>query len=94
MHKFKCTICNISVKVTSKHTRIMCAACSSEMVLQPKTFKGGQIISLRHLHKVTQSSLAESLGISAGYLSKIETNLAPLTDVLIEKLGEMFKVAI
>ncbi|MEN3793494.1 short-chain fatty acyl-CoA regulator family protein [Fulvimarina sp. MAC3] len=57
-----------------------------------KIFAGPRIRSIRHGLSLTQTAMAEELGISPSYLNLIERNQRPLTVQLLLKLSETYKV--
>lgn len=57
-----------------------------------KIFAGPRIRRLRKAEGLTQSSMAEGLGISASYLNLIERNQRPLTVQLILKLSSAYGI--
>jgi len=56
-----------------------------------RIFAGIQLRQLRETRKLKQSELAEKLGISAPYLSQLESDDRPLNPALLEKLSRLFK---
>lgn len=63
----------------------------SEMA-DPKIFAGPRIRRIRNARGLTQTAMAEGLGISPSYLNLIERNQRPLTVQLILKLAAAYKV--
>ncbi|AZO09651.1 helix-turn-helix domain-containing protein [Mesorhizobium sp. M3A.F.Ca.ET.080.04.2.1] len=57
-----------------------------------KIFAGPRIRRLRNAKGLTQTAMAEGLGISPSYLNLIERNQRPLTVQLILKLASVYKV--
>lgn len=57
-----------------------------------KIFAGPRIRRLRNARRLTQTAMAEGLGISPSYLNLIERNQRPLTVQLILKLASIYKV--
>ncbi|MDN2565817.1 short-chain fatty acyl-CoA regulator family protein [Aquibium sp. A9E412] len=57
-----------------------------------KIFAGPRIRRIRHARGLTQTAMAEGLGISPSYLNLIERNQRPLTVQLILKLASVYKV--
>ncbi|MCA9544100.1 MAG: DUF2083 domain-containing protein [Myxococcales bacterium] len=53
---------------------------------------GAKVRSLRRRQRLTQTELADQLGISASYLNLIEHNRRPLTAPLLIKLARLFDV--
>jgi predicted transcriptional regulator/DNA-binding XRE family transcriptional regulator len=53
---------------------------------------GAKVRALRRGQSLSQSQLAEQLGISASYLNLIESNKRPLPATLLIKLAQIFKV--
>ncbi|KQZ32812.1 Cro/Cl family transcriptional regulator [Mesorhizobium sp. Root552] len=59
---------------------------------EQKIFAGPRIRRIRNAKGLTQTSMAEGLGISPSYLNLIERNQRPLTVQLILKLASVYKV--
>ena len=59
---------------------------------EQKIFAGPRIRRIRHAKELTQTAMAEALGISPSYLNLIERNQRPLTVQLILKLSSVFKI--
>ncbi|TIT76582.1 MAG: helix-turn-helix transcriptional regulator, partial [Mesorhizobium sp.] len=57
-----------------------------------KIFAGPRIRRLRNAKGLTQTAMAEGLGISPSYLNLIERNQRPLTVQLILKLASVYKI--
>src|SRR5262249_41298100 len=57
-----------------------------------KIFAGPRIRRIRNAKGLTQTAMAEGLGISPSYLNLIERNQRPLTVQLILKLATVYKV--
>ena len=57
-----------------------------------KVFAGARVRRIRHSKGLTQTGMAEGLGISPSYLNLIERNQRPLTAQLILKLVSVYKV--
>ena len=57
-----------------------------------KIFAGPRLRRLRNARSLTQTAMAEGLGISPSYLNLIERNQRPLTVQLILKLASVYKV--
>ncbi|WP_292378451.1 helix-turn-helix transcriptional regulator, partial [Mesorhizobium sp.] len=57
-----------------------------------KIFAGPRIRRIRSAKGLTQTAMAEGLGISPSYLNLIERNQRPLTVQLILKLASVYKV--
>ncbi len=57
-----------------------------------KIFAGPRIRRIRHAEKLTQTAMAERLGISPSYLNLIERNQRPLTVQIILKLASVFRI--
>lgn len=57
-----------------------------------KIFAGPRIRRLRNARGLTQTAMAEGLGISPSYLNLIERNQRPLTVQLILKLASVYKI--
>ncbi|EDQ34667.1 putative transcriptional regulator [Hoeflea phototrophica DFL-43] len=57
-----------------------------------KIFAGPRIRRIRNAKGLTQTAMAEALGISPSYLNLIERNQRPLTVQLILKLSSVYKV--
>ncbi|WP_114389196.1 helix-turn-helix domain-containing protein [Notoacmeibacter marinus] len=57
-----------------------------------KIFAGPRIRRIRHAEKLTQTAMAERLGISPSYLNLIERNQRPLTVQIILKLTSVFRI--
>ena len=57
-----------------------------------KIFAGPRIRRIRNAKGLTQTAMAEGLGISPSYLNLIERNQRPLTVQLILKLASVYKV--
>jgi len=93
MYKFKCSTCNQFVTANDKHAKIVCS-CSTEMIRSVIKFKGNRLIALRKSHNMSQLQLAFELGISKSYLSRIEHDLYPVTEILAEKLSSLFATEI
>src|SRR5947207_797141 len=53
---------------------------------------GQKVRALRRRQKLSQSELAERLGISASYLNLIENNHRPLTSPLLIRLAQSFEL--
>src|SRR5581483_6960812 len=53
---------------------------------------GGRLRALRRRHSLSQTQLAEKLGISTSYLNLIENNRRPLPAPLLIKLAHVFDV--
>lgn len=59
---------------------------------EQKIFAGPRIRRIRNGKGLTQTAMAEALGISPSYLNLIERNQRPLTVQLILKLASVFKI--
>lgn len=59
---------------------------------EQKIFAGPRIRRIRNARALTQTAMAEALGISPSYLNLIERNQRPLTVQLILKLSSVFKI--
>ena len=59
---------------------------------EQKIFAGPRIRRIRNAKGLTQTAMAEGLGISPSYLNLIERNQRPLTVQLILKLSRVYKV--
>jgi predicted transcriptional regulator/DNA-binding XRE family transcriptional regulator len=59
---------------------------------EQKIFAGPRIRRIRNAKGLTQTAMAEALGISPSYLNLIERNQRPLTVQLILKLSSVYKV--
>jgi predicted transcriptional regulator/DNA-binding XRE family transcriptional regulator len=59
---------------------------------EQKVFAGPRIRRIRQAKALTQTAMAEGLGISPSYLNLIERNQRPLTVQLILKLASIYKV--
>ena len=59
---------------------------------EPKIFAGPRIRRIRNAKGLTQTAMAEGLGISPSYLNLIERNQRPITVQLILKLASAYKV--
>ena len=57
-----------------------------------KIFVGPRIRRIRNAKGLTQTAMAEALGISPSYLNLIERNQRPLTVQLILKLASVYKI--
>src|SRR5690606_2156033 len=57
-----------------------------------KIFAGPRIRRIRNARGLTQTAMAEALGISPSYLNLIERNQRPLTVQLILKLAAVYKI--
>ena len=57
-----------------------------------KLFAGARIRRIRKDLNLTQTAMAESIGISPSYLNLIERNQRPLTVQLLIKLSSAFKI--
>lgn len=57
-----------------------------------KIFAGPRIRRIRNERGLTQTSMAEALGISPSYLNLIERNQRPLTVQLLLKLASVYKL--
>lgn len=59
---------------------------------EQKIFAGPRIRRIRNAKKLTQTAMAEGLGISPSYLNLIERNQRPLTVQLILRLASVYKI--
>lgn len=59
---------------------------------EQKIFAGPRIRRIRHSLELTQTAMAEALGISPSYLNLIERNQRPLTVQLLLKLASTYKL--
>ena len=59
---------------------------------EQKIFAGPRIRRIRNALGLTQTAMAEGLGISPSYLNLIERNQRPLTVQLILQLASVYKV--
>ena len=59
---------------------------------EQKIFAGPRIRRIRNARGLTQTAMAEGLGISPSYLNLIERNQRPLTVQLLLKLSSVYKV--
>src|SRR5690606_38148266 len=59
---------------------------------EQKIFAGPRIRRIRNARGLTQTAMAEGLGISPSYLNLIERNQRPLTVQLILKLSSVYDV--
>ncbi len=62
------------------------------MLNAQKIFAGARVRRIRHAKGLTQTAMAEGLGISPSYLNLIERNQRPLTAQLILKLVSVYRV--
>jgi transcriptional regulator with XRE-family HTH domain len=62
------------------------------LMAEQKIFAGPRIRRIRNAKGLTQTAMAEALGISPSYLNLIERNQRPLTVQLILKLSSVYKV--
>jgi len=53
---------------------------------------GAKVRALRRRESLTQTALAERLGISASYLNLIENNRRPLTAPLLIRIAQIFQL--
>ena len=60
------------------------------MVAEQKIFAGPRIRRIRNQKGLTQTAMAEGLGISPSYLNLIERNQRPLTAALLLRLADQF----
>jgi len=58
--------------------------------MKTATRLGRKVRALRTQEGMTQTALAERLGISAGYLNLIEHDRRPLTAAVLLRLGQVF----
>src|SRR6478672_4195380 len=61
-------------------------------MVEQKIFAGPRIRRLRNAKGLTQTAMAEGLGISPSYLNLIERNQRPLTVQLILRLASVYKI--
>jgi hypothetical protein len=61
-------------------------------MMERKIFAGHKVRRLRRGEGLTQSAMAEALGISASYLNLIERNQRPLTAALLLRIADRFNV--
>ena len=61
---------------------------------EQKIFAGPRIRRIRNGKGLTQTAMAEGLGISPSYLNLIERNQRPLTVQLLLRLASVYKVEI
>ncbi|EBX4817200.1 XRE family transcriptional regulator, partial [Salmonella enterica subsp. enterica serovar Newport] len=59
---------------------------------EQKLFAGPRIRRIRNAKGLTQTAMAEGLGISPSYLNLIERNQRPITVQLILKLASTYEV--
>ena len=59
---------------------------------EQKIFAGPRIRRMRHELDLTQTAMAEQLGISPSYLNLIERNQRPLTVQLLLRLSSVFRI--
>ena len=52
-----------------------------------------RIKDLREMHNLTQAELAKAIGITQRKYSYVETGVQPLTDELLVKLAQYYKVS-
>jgi transcriptional regulator with XRE-family HTH domain len=62
------------------------------LMADQKLFAGPRIRRIRNAKGLTQTAMAEGLGISPSYLNLIERNQRPLTVQLVLKLASVYKV--
>src|SRR6478735_7018952 len=67
-------------------------SCQGQSMADQKIFAGPRIRRIRNAKGLTQTAMAEGLGISPSYLNLIERNQRPLTVQLILKLASVYKV--
>ena len=60
------------------------------MSTRRRLFAGERLRSLRERRGLRQAELADTLNVSAPYLSQLENDQRPLTTALIERLAELF----
>ena len=60
--------------------------------IKEKPMIGHKIRRLRNQLGITQSDMAQAIGISASYLNLIEHNQRPVTVALLFKLGQSFDI--
>src|SRR3954463_10308623 len=63
-----------------------------EGMAEPEIFAGPRLRRIRNALGLTQTAMAEGLGISPSYLNLIERNQRPLTVQLILRLASVYKV--
>src|SRR5690348_13660090 len=59
---------------------------------QQKVFAGDRLYRLRQQREMTQTALADELGISPSYLSQIESDQRPVSRDLLLRLARLFGV--
>ena len=64
------------------------------MLTDQKLFLGHRLRRLRRERELSQTAMAESLGISPSYLNHLERNQRPVTAALLLKLAEKYQVDI
>src|SRR5689334_23527406 len=60
--------------------------------MSAKLFLGHRLRRLRRDHDLSQTDMAQSLGISPSYLNHLERNQRPVTASLLLKLAELYDV--
>jgi predicted transcriptional regulator/DNA-binding XRE family transcriptional regulator len=60
--------------------------------MSTKLFLGHRLRRLRRDHQLSQTDMAQSLGISPSYLNHLERNQRPVTAALLLKLAELYEV--
>jgi len=60
--------------------------------MSSKLFLGHRLRRLRRDHQLSQTDMAQSLGISPSYLNHLERNQRPVTAALLLKLAELYEV--
>ena len=71
---------------------LVCKMRCRKPMAEQKIFAGPRIRRIRNGKGLTQTAMAEGLGISPSYLNLIERNQRPLTVQLILKLASVYKV--
>jgi predicted transcriptional regulator/DNA-binding XRE family transcriptional regulator len=74
----------------SKFANTKFANYSMPIMAGNRIFSGAKVRALRGERKLRQHDLAKMLGISAPYLSQIESDDRPLTAAMVEKLSHIF----
>src|SRR5690606_20172769 len=68
------------------------SALPSCAMADQKIFAGPRIRRIRNARGLTQTAMAEALGISPSYLNLIERNQRPLTVQLLLKLSSVYRI--
>ena len=93
-YKCSCDSCGSTINITAKSLKkVQCSNCGQNMTGIVKTFNGKQLAEFRKSHAHSQAEFAQLLDVDRSYVSKLENNVYPISDQVINRLEDLFDLA-